>query len=265
MPKNPLRARLKQNETALGLWVTLESPTVTEIAVTLGIDWVCVDLEHGHLDWREALEHVRAARGSETAVLVRVPEIDRSSIKRALDLGAHGVFLPLVRGPEDVERGLRYARYPPLGERGVGGERAVRWGLQLQEYVRDANEETLVLPIIETREAAERIDVLLAVPGLEAIFFGPADLSATHGFLGEWEGPGIAEKILDIRARAAARGIAAGLVARTVLDAVRRQEQGFRLIGLGADTGLLIRALREALEAVEDASAQKGKRENAKP
>jgi 2-keto-3-deoxy-L-rhamnonate aldolase RhmA len=250
MAKNPLRARLQQNETTYGLWVTLESPTVTEIAVALGLDWVCVEMEHGHLDYREAMEHVRAVRGSLTAALVRVPEIDRSAVKRALDLGAHGVLLPLVRGPEDLERGMRFGRYPPRGERGVGGERAVRWGLALQEYVRDANEETLILPIIETREAAETIDAILAVPGLEAIFFGPADLSASHGYLGEWEGPGIAERILAIREAAAARGIAAGVLSRGPEDLLRRRDQGFRMIGLGADTGLLIRSLREALGTV---------------
>jgi 2-keto-3-deoxy-L-rhamnonate aldolase RhmA len=250
MATNPLRARLKRDETTLGLWVTLESPTVTEIAVTLGLDWVCVDLEHGHLDWREAMEHVRVVRGSHTAALVRVPEIDRSPIKRALDLGADGVLLPLIRGPEDLERGMRFGRYPPHGERGVGGERALRWGLSMAEYLRHADRETLVIPIIETVEAATSIDAILTVPGLEAIFFGPADLSSTHGYLGEWEGPGIAERILAIRDAAAARGHACGLMARSVVDARVRREQGFRMIGLGADTGLMIRALREALDAV---------------
>src|SRR5207249_1133972 len=123
-----------------------------------------------------------------------------------------------------------------------------RWGLGLQEYLADANEETLVIPIIETREAAEAIDAILQVPGLEAIFFGPADLSASHGYLGQWEGPGIAERILEIRAQAARCGIGAGLVSRSVADAVSRRDQGFALVGLGADTGLLIRAMTEALE-----------------
>jgi 2-keto-3-deoxy-L-rhamnonate aldolase RhmA len=245
--RNPLRQHLKDGGTTYGLWVTLESPAVTEIAVTLGLDWVCIDMEHGHLGFREVLEHVRAVRGSATAALVRVPEIGESPIKRALDLGAHGVLLPLIRHPSDVEAGFSYARYPPCGVRGVGGERAVKWGLGLQDYLACANEETLVIPIIETCPAAEEIDTILAVPGLEAIFFGPADLSASHGHLGAWEAPGIAELILSIREKAAARGIAAGLVSRSIEDAVRRRNQGFRMVGLGADTGLLIRSLMELL------------------
>jgi 2-keto-3-deoxy-L-rhamnonate aldolase RhmA len=251
MTCNPMRERFRQRETSYGLWVTLESPTITEIAAILGLGWVCIDMEHGHLAYREVLEHLRALRGLETTALVRVPEIDRSSIKRALDLGANGVLLPLVRGPEDVERGLRFGRYPPRGERGVGGERAVKWGLGLQEYLADADEETLIIPIIETREAAESIDSILAVPGLEAIFFGPADLSASHGYLGEWEGPGIAAKILEIREKAAARGIAAGVLSRSIPEAALRRDQGFGMVALGADTGLLIRAMTEALEKLQ--------------
>ncbi len=248
MGVNKLRARLRAKEISYGLWVTLESPTVTEIAAALGIDWICVDMEHGHLGLREAAEHLRAVRGSETSVIVRLPEVTRDHVKRALDLGAHGVLLPLVRTRADVERGLGFGRYPPQGERGVGGERAVQWGLGFHEYLAQANTETLIIPIIETAEAAANIDSILAVPGLEAIFFGPSDLSTTSGYLGQWEGPGIAETILDIRGKAAQLGIGAGVMATSVEDGVRRRDQGFSLIAIGPDTGLLIRAINQALE-----------------
>jgi len=184
-------------------------------------------------------------RGTETTALVRVPEVQQGTIKRVLDIGAQGVILPMVDTGADVERGFRFGRYPPRGVRGVGGERAVKWGLEFDEYLRSANEETLLIPLIETREAVENIDAILAVEGLEALFFGPADMSASHGYLGQWEGPGIAEKILDLRARAAARGIASGVLARSVEDSLKRRDQGFSMIGLGADVNLLIRAIRE--------------------
>ncbi|MBI4552337.1 MAG: hypothetical protein HY710_08745 [Candidatus Latescibacteria bacterium] len=250
MLTNRLRERCRNNQTSYGLWVTLESPSITEIAVTLGLDWVCVDMEHGHLDFRELIEHVRVVRGSDTTVIVRVPDIQQSPVKRALDIGADGVILPLVRSREDVERGMSYGRYPPRGVRGIGGERAVKWGLGLHEYLSDANEETLIIPLIETREAAEHIDAILDVPGLKTIFFGPADLSASFGSLGQWEGPGIADRILDIRAKAAARGIASGIMSTSVEDGIRRRDQGFNLIGLGADAALLIRSIKGALEVL---------------
>jgi len=245
-----LRKKISAKQAVFGLWVTLESPSVTEIATTMGIDWVTVDMEHGHLGWREVIEHARAVRGTETALFVRVPELSQSAVKRALDIGAHGVLLPLIRTRAELELGIRYGRYPVKGLRGVGGERAVKWGMAFREYLQAADSQILIIPLIETREAAENIDEILAVPGLEIIFFGPADLSASYGHLGEWEGPGIAESILNIRARAAERGISSGVMSLDPADARTRRAQGFNLIGLGSDAGMMIRAINSAFSAL---------------
>lgn len=242
-----LRRKHKAKEPLYGLWCTLEAASVTEIATGLGLDWVCVDLEHGHLDWGDVIEHVRAVRGSECAVFVRVPEIQQSSIKRALDIGAHGVVLPLIRTRAELELGMSFGRYPKTGRRGVGGERAVKWGMAFQPYLEVADRQTLIIPMIETREAVENIDELLAVPGLEMIFFGPADLSASYGHLGQWEGPDIKEKLLYICARAAERGIGSGIISLDPADACKRRDQGFSLIGLGSDAGMMIRSISGAL------------------
>jgi 2-keto-3-deoxy-L-rhamnonate aldolase RhmA len=244
------RQALKRRTAQYGLWVTLESPSITEVAIDLGFDWVCVDMEHGPLSYRDVLEHARAATRSETAVLVRVPDVTKEVVQRVLDLGVDGILLPLVRSPDDVRAGLRYAQYPPAGARGISGERGVRWGLRFQEYLQRANEEVLVIPIIETREAADGIDGILDTPGLRAIFFGPADLSANLGSLGAWEGPGVAERILSIKDAAAARGIASGIVGTNTEDAAARRDQGFGLIALGSDVGLLIRQVRGALQGL---------------
>jgi len=245
-----LREKLAAKQPVFGLWVTLESPGITEIATTMGLDWITVDMEHGHLDWREVMEHVRAVRGSETAVFVRVPELQQSYIKRALDIGAHGVLLPLIRTRAELELGMRYGRYPTGGGRGIGGERAVKWGMAFQEYLQVADSQTLIIPLIETRDAAENFDELLAMPGLELIFFGPADLSAGYGHLGEWEGPGMAELILDMRARAAQRGIGSGIMSLDPGDAAKRRDEGFNLIGLGSDAGMMIRSINTAFTAL---------------
>ena len=250
MTRNKLRGRLQAGQTSYGLWITLESPALAEIAVALGLDWVCIDMEHGHLDYNDVANHLRALRGSDTSAVVRVPDTNISTIKRALDLGAHGVILPLVRSAADLEQGFRFGRYPPRGVRGVGGERAVAWGLGLEEYLSYADQETLIIPLIETRDAVDHIDEILAVPGLEAIYFGPADLSASQGYLGQWEGPGVAEQILSVLAKAAARGIGAGVMGTSVEDAVKRRDQGFRLVGLGSDAALLIRSVNAALLAL---------------
>src|SRR3954452_24551465 len=117
-----LRRKLAADETCYGLWVTLESPTVTEMAVALGLDWVVIDAEHGHLDWKEIAEHIRATVRSYTVALVRLAELNGGAIKRALDIGADGVVIPWVETAEQLRQAVRSARYPLDGVRGIGAE-----------------------------------------------------------------------------------------------------------------------------------------------
>lgn len=250
MSSNPLRKKLKAGKTTLGLWATMECAGITEIAVALNLDWVVVDMEHGHLDYKDAMDHIRVVRESGTSIIVRVSEIREDCVKHALDMGAHGVILPLARSAADVERGFQFGRYAPRGIRGVGGERAVKWGLGFKDYLQIANEETMIIPMIETRQAGEDIDNILKTEGLEAIFLGPADMSSTYGFLGEWEGGDTARLNIEIRNKAAAKGIAAGVVGVGIEDVKKRQEQGFKMIALGSDAGLLIRSLQESMSAL---------------
>lgn len=255
---NPLRRKLKSGGPTTGLWATLESATVTEVAAELGVDWVCVDMEHGSLGYRDVVDHLRAAKGSDLAVIVRVPTASVDTIKRALDLGAHGVLLPLIREADELAEAFSHARYPTSGKRGLGHERALRWGMAMKSYVAVANEETMVIPVIETAEASANIADILAVPGLEAIFFGPSDLSQSFGHLAVWEGPGISEEILRMKALAAERGIASGIIGTSADDIARRRQQGFGMIGLGSDVGLMIRQLRELLAPFGDVAERKG-------
>ena len=251
--KNPLRAKLSAQDPTYGVWVTLEDPTVTEILAELGVDWICVDMEHGSLSFKDLVAHARAARGSGVAVLTRIPTTSIDNVKRALDLGVDGIILPLVRSAADVEQGFSFARYPGRGVRGVGGERAVHWGLRLHDYLAVANRETLVIPLIETRQATEDFDNIVKVEGLEAIFFGPADLSASFGHLGAWEGPGVAETILRVVAIARAHNVATGVLGWDEADMKRRAEQGFRMIGLGSDVSFLAKQVKGLLGRLKGA------------
>lgn len=245
-----LTKKWASNEVAYGMWVTMGSATPTEIAVLLNLDWIVIDLEHGDLDLYEVMAHLRAVGSTEMTVLVRVPTVERSSIKRVLDMGADGVLVPLVRGQTDVELAMEYSFYPPKGRRGVGGERAAKWGLHMSEYLTTANRNILVIPIIETKEGVESIKDILNIPGLPGIFFGPADLSASYGFLGWWEGPGIAEMILSIRQEAAERKIATGIVGINQPDIHMRRDQGFNMIALGSDVGFMVETMLGRLKEI---------------
>lgn len=246
---NPLRKKLAAGETALGFWVSLEAPAITEIAATLGLDWVLIDAEHGHLELKEIVEHFRAARNSETAVLVRITEIQPGIIKRALDLGADGIMVPQVNTAAEAALAVRLAKYPPQGIRGLGGERATRWGLTKASYLSTANRETMVIPMMETPESAANIEAIAAVPGIDAVYFGPGDFSSFAGHLGAWEGPGVAEQLLAVKEKLLARHVPCGIAGTDLADCQRRVDQGFRMISIGSDTGAIIAAMKAGLQA----------------
>jgi 2-keto-3-deoxy-L-rhamnonate aldolase RhmA/quercetin dioxygenase-like cupin family protein len=245
------RSKLAHNEPVYGLWVTLESASITDMAVAVGLDWVVIDAEHGHLDWKEINDHIRAGLRSDTVILVRLAERNTSLTKRALDIGADGVVIPWVQTVEQLEEAIQDCRYPPEGRRGIGGERATAWGQCLAEHTSEANEHVLVVPLIENIAAIPNVRAMCEVDGIDLLFFGPADFSASAGYRGQWEGPGVAKQILQLKDTIIAAGKHCGLMTTSIDNLVERRAQGFRMLGVGADNGLLLRSIRQALEAVD--------------
>jgi 2-keto-3-deoxy-L-rhamnonate aldolase RhmA/quercetin dioxygenase-like cupin family protein len=242
-----LRKKLADGETVHGLWVTLESASITEMAVALGLDWVVIDAEHGHLDWSDILDHVRATVRSDTVCLVRVAEQSVGLVKRALDIGADGVVIPWVESAEQLREAVTFAKYPPEGKRGIGAERATCWGKCFTNSVTEANEHVMVVPIIETVAGGRAIEAITEVDGVEIVFLGPADYSSSAGFPGQWEGPGVAEELLRIKDTVRRAGKFCGVVATSNANIDERQQQGFQMIGVGLDAGLLLRSLTDTL------------------
>lgn len=246
-----LRQNLAADKPIYGLWITLESPSITEMAVALGLDWVVIDAEHGHLDWGDIVNHLRATARSHTVALVRLAELNGGLIKRALDIGADGVLLPWIETADQLRQAVSFAKYPPQGVRGIGAERATAWGQCFAEHVAVANDNVLVMPLMETVTAGKNIRALLAVPGVDLFFFGPADYSTTAGYAGQWEGPGVAEQLLAIKDQIRAAGKHCGVISTSAENLVQRREQGFQMLGIGADAGLLLRSAHAALAAVD--------------
>jgi len=183
------RRKLAADQPTYGLWITLESASLSELAVALGLDWVVIDAEHGNLDWQEIAGHIRATVRSDTVALVRVAERNTCLAKRALDIGADGIVVPWVETVEQLEEAMRDCRYPPQGRRGIGGERATVWGQCLVEHTAEANEQVLVVPIIESIRAVPAVPAMCRVDGAEVFFFGPADFSASAGYRGNGKAP----------------------------------------------------------------------------
>lgn len=242
-----LRQRLAADQPTYGLWITLESPSVTEMAVACGLDWVVIDAEHGHLDFNHIVGHLRAAVRSGTVALVRLAELNAGLIKRSLDIGADGIVIPWIETEAQIEQAVSFAHYPPEGRRGIGAERATVWGHALAKHVAEANQHVLVAPIIESVTARDNVGELCRAPDVDFFFLGPADYSSTAGYRGQWEGPGVAEALIDIKDCLRRHGKQCGILATSHDDLRMRSEQGFRLLGIGADGGLLMGGMLAAL------------------
>lgn len=244
------RQKLAHHKSVQGLFVTLESASITEMAVALGLDWVVIDAEHGHLDWKEINEHVRAGMRSHTVVLVRLAEGSTALAKRALDIGVDGVVIPWIETTEQIEQALRDCRYPPEGRRGIGAERATAWGQCFAEHTSVANEHVLVIPMLESTNSIQNIPAMCQIDGVDVFLIGPADLTSTAGNRGQWGGLEVDRQILQMKDMINSSGKHCGLIANSLEDLVERHDQGFRVLGLGIDSGLLLRSLHQSLNAL---------------
>ena len=250
MRETRLKRLWKQGRTGFGLWVTLEAPSVTEIAAVAGLDWVVIDAEHGHLDYRDILEHLRAAGNRDITLIVRVATVDEGAIKRVLDLGADGIIVPQIRTAEEVARAVRFAKYPPQGSRGIGAERAMRWGMGMRTLARSANRRTLVIPMIEHFEAGRNFDSILEVKGVDAFFYGTCDYAASVGDLGDCGTPRVEKEVAALHKKARARKIPGAVLVNRIEDAQARERQGFKMIGIGIDSLMIIGTIQKTLAAL---------------
>src|SRR5262249_9616186 len=157
------------------------------------------------------------------------------------------VVVPWMETPEQVRQAVAFAHYAPAGVRGIGGERATAWGQCLPQHVREAEENVLVVPIIESVKGGRNVEALCQVPSVYVFFLGPADYSATAGYAGHWEGPGVAEQLLAIKDTIRRHGKHCGIMATNIDNLTQRREQGFRMLSLGMDAGLLLRSLHATL------------------
>ncbi|MFC4552718.1 MULTISPECIES: HpcH/HpaI aldolase family protein [Halorussus] len=245
--RNDTLAKLDDGEPVRGAWLASMSPRVAEVLARTDLDWVGLDAEHTPAS-AERIESAVRAIGDAATPVVRLPSVEAAVdgvCKRALDSGVQGVMIPDVRTPEDVERAVGAAKFPPAGERGVAGTtRANGYGAAFDEYVERANDETLVAIQLESREVIERADELLAVEGVDVAFVGENDLSASLGHPGETDRSDVVEAVDAVFEAAQTNGVHPGIAGRTPEDIAERADRGFRFFLLGAD----VKFLRDGLE-----------------
>lgn len=238
----------RRGGTALGAFLFLESdPTAVEAISTIGFDYVCVCLQHGHADLRGAVDVIRALRAGTAEAVVRVPANEASVIGRVLDAGALGVIVPLVNTAADAQRAVAACRYPPDGVRSYG---PIRAGIvHGPTYFREANRRVTCIPMIETAEAVDNLDEILAVPGVDALYVGPTDLALSYGLepVLDQAAPAFEEALRRIVERCARHGVPAGIHANAEL-AAKRRDAGFTMVTVGTDLAALVGGLRRDLE-----------------
>jgi len=248
--KISLKTRLQEGKPLLGTLVSLPSPEIAEILAEAGFEWLFIDMEHGLLSHADTQRIIQAA-GPACPCLVRVPANDPLSISKALDTGADGLIFPHTNNEEEAMASVRAAKYPPLGTRSIGIARAQGYGARVGESLERANAETVLVAQAEHIEAAKDIEMIVSVPGIDAVFIGPYDLSASLDKAGRFDDEEVRGAIDIIREACAAAGRPAGIMARNAEAARRSLEEGFRLVCVGAETMLLGDAARQILNSIK--------------
>ncbi len=263
MRRNHVRQRLAAGEPSVGTWLSLPSPEAAEYVATLGFDWLTVDTEHNAIDIRTASQMFGVIAAAGVAPLVRIPWNSGENIKRVLDAGAWGFVVPMVNSRAEAEMAVEAAHYPPLGTRSVGGgQTALRFGAAGGEYLKEANDEILVVLQIEHITGVEHADEILSVPGVDACFIGPNDLAASMGVgVGvplESDDPRLNEAIAEIRSACVRNGVAPGIHCSGADGVNQRIGEGFQFLAMASEASYLLGGLRKDIGRLDWAAAPRG-------
>jgi 4-hydroxy-2-oxoheptanedioate aldolase len=249
LPVNRFKQALREGRSQIGLWSSLATSTTVEILAGAGFDWIVLDTEHAPNELPMVYSQLQAAAaGGSAHPVVRVPWNDMVTIKRYLDIGAQTILIPYVETEEEARNAVAYTRYPPKGVRGfAGGARASLFG-RVQDYPHRCEDEICVLIQIESRKGLENIEAIAAVDGIDGLFIGPGDLSASLGHLGDFTHPEVAAAIDGAITRIRKAGKAPGILTMSETLARHYIALGSLFTAVGADVLILARTA-EALAA----------------
>lgn len=255
MRTNTMKAKWAAGETTYGGWLSIANSFSAEIMANQGFDWVCIDMQHGVIDYADAVTMLQVIGSTPTIPIVRVPWNEPGIIGKALDAGAMGVIIPMVNSVEEAEAAVRACRYYPDGARSFGPTRAAYYAGA--DYFAHANSEIACIPMIETKQAVERLDEILAVPGIDAVYVGPADLSITLGLPPGMANEGAFEEArVLIAKKCQERGVTPGIHANASL-AAKHEAAGYRMITISGDAVAIAAGAAADLRTVGEGAAGK--------
>lgn len=256
-----LKARLAAGANCLNGWLSIPSGYATEMMARSPWDSLTIDLQHGVHDYASMVASLQAMSGFPVTPLVRVPSNEPAMIGKALDAGAWGIICPMVNSGEEAAELVAACLYPPRGRRSNGPNRAAAYG-EAGLYQARANDEVLVIAMIETREAVASLAAILDVPGISGVYVGPSDLGLAYGLapIFDRDEPDILAIYETIVAETARRGQFAGLHCVDPAYAARMVEAGFQFVTIGSDASFLGRAARVATQSFRQAAGGGGAR-----
>lgn len=253
MRPNPWLDAIRSGDVALGGWISNPSTINAEIMGTAGFDYVVIDTQHGAIDYSATLPMLQVLSIGASTPIVRVPSCDSGHIGKALDAGARAVIVPMVNDRATCEAAMSYTRYAPEGVRSYGPTRAVL--VEGSDYFQHASDQISLIPMIETVEAIRNIDDILSVPGVEAIYVGPNDLSISLGIPPDSNDPRLDEAMLEIVAGCRRNGVIPGVHASAAL-CEKRVSQGFGMVTVSADVVALRRQVGSDLSSARGTAAE---------
>lgn len=251
MMKNALKAKLAKGEPVLGVFVTFPSADVVEMCGYLGFDFVLMDAEHGPMNVESAAHLLRAAECAGITPIVNVPSNNPQTIGRYLDIGAIGIQVPQVNDRDEADAIVKAVKYHPLGQRGMARPRAGHYGLvgSVQEYMAEANQETMIVASIENIEGVMHLPHILDVEGIDAYVIGPHDLSQSMGLPGQVGTPLVKSAMDTIVSQVRGAGRAVGIYATDAASARSYIAKGAQYV-ITSMTGLLANSARSYLQDV---------------
>ncbi len=254
MRANAVKQMWREGKPTLGGWLSIPSTYSAEIMAHQGFDWLCIDTQHGFVDYADAVHMLQAISTTETTPFVRVPWNEPSIVMKYLDAGAYGIIIPMVNNRAEAERAVSACRYPPSGIRSFGPNRVSYYAGR--DYAARANDEVACVVMIETAEALENLDDILGVPGVDAAYIGPADLSLALGLppRADNDDPKHVDAVARIREACERHGVVPGIHTGGSAFAVRCVEQGFKMVLLTADTTGVARNAAQELAAMRKAA-----------
>jgi 2-dehydro-3-deoxyglucarate aldolase/4-hydroxy-2-oxoheptanedioate aldolase len=253
-----LKRALENDDNPAGNWISIGHPSLSEVSAELGFDFLLVDTEHTTMSLETVENHVRAvdAADGKTDAVIRVPSNDPIRIKRVLDTGAAGVMVPMVESADEAEQIAEAVQYPPDGIRGIASGRASRYGLEFQKYVENANDDVVTIAQIETRVGLQNVGEIARVDGIDALFVGPADMSAALDVFAEWEAQELNDAIERVVAVGEETNTPVGTLTVDQSTIEERVEQSFDFLIVGKDMSLFASAAGEAKDTYEAAVSE---------